>query len=79
MLRLQREQLEFLEAQIAKLDAQIQEHRRDYQKAVDLGTTIPGIEAIAAANLIAELGVNRDPFPCAQHHARLGRPRPGKP
>ena len=26
MLRLQREQLEFLEAQIAKLDANIQEH-----------------------------------------------------
>jgi hypothetical protein len=32
MLRLQGEQLEFLEAQIAKLDAKIQEHMSDYQK-----------------------------------------------
>jgi transposase len=62
MLRLQREQLEFLEAQIAKSDAKIQEHMSDYQKAVDLCTTIPGIEAIAAANLIGEIGVNMDPF-----------------
>ena len=33
MLRRQREQLEFLEAQIAKLDAKIQELMSDYQKA----------------------------------------------
>jgi hypothetical protein len=31
-VRLQREQLEFLEAQIAKLDAKIQEHMSDYQR-----------------------------------------------
>jgi transposase len=78
MLRLQREQLEFLEAQIAKLDAKIQEHTSDLQKAVDRGTTIPGIEAIAAANLIAELGVNMDQFPSAQHLARWAGPLPGK-
>jgi len=32
MLRLQREQLEFLEAQIANLDARIQEHMNDLQR-----------------------------------------------
>ena len=77
MLRLQREQLEFLEAQIAKLDAKIQEHMSDYQKAVDLCTTIPGIEAIAAANLIAEIGVNMDQFPSAQHLASWAGLCPG--
>src|SRR5262249_32967014 len=61
MLRRQRQPLEILEAQIAKLDAKIQEHMRPYQEAVDLCTTIPGIEAIAAANLIAEIGVNMEP------------------
>src|SRR3954449_5558691 len=45
VLRLQRKQLEFLEAQIAKLDAKIQEKTKAYQEAVDLCTTIPGIEA----------------------------------
>ena len=77
MLRLQREQLEFLEAQIAKLDTKIQEHTSDYQKAVDLCTTIPGIEAIAAANLIAEIGVNMDQFPSAQHLASWAGLCPG--
>jgi transposase len=77
MLRLQREQLEFLEAQIAKLDAKIQEHMSDYQKAVDLCTTIPGIEAIAAANLIAEIGVNMEQFPSAQHLASWAGLCPG--
>jgi transposase len=77
MLRLQREQLEFLEAQIAKLDVKIQEHMSDYQRAVDLCTTIPGIEAIAAANLIAEIGVNMDQFPSAQHLASWAGLCPG--
>ena len=77
MLRLQREQLEFLEAQIAKLDAKIQEQMSDYQQAVDLCTTIPGIEAIAAANLIAEIGVNMDQFPSAQHLASWAGLCPG--
>jgi transposase len=77
MLHLQREQLEFLEAQIAKLDAKIQEHMSDYQKAVDLCTTIPGIEAVAAANLIAEIGVNMDQFPSAQHLASWAGLCPG--
>jgi transposase len=77
MLRLQREQLEFLETQIAKLDVKIQEHMSDYQKAVDLCTTIPGIEVIAAANLIAEIGVNMDQFPSAQHLASWAGLCPG--
>ena len=44
MLRLQREQLEFLETQIAKLDARIQQKMLVNQEAVDLCTTIPGID-----------------------------------
>jgi len=71
MLRLQREQLEFLEAQIAKLDARIQEHMSDLQKAVDLCTTIPGIEAIAAANEHGSVSF------CPTSR-QLGRSLPGK-
>jgi transposase len=77
VLRLQREQLEFLEAQIAKLDAKIQEKTKAYQEAVDLCTTIPGIEAGAAANLIAEMGVNMDQFPSAAHLASWAGLCPG--
>jgi transposase len=77
MLRLQREQLEFLERQIAELDARIQDHMRGYQQALDLCLTIPGIEKVAAANLIAEIGVNMDQFPSAQHLASWSGLCPG--
>jgi transposase len=77
MLRLQREQLEFLETQIAKLDAKIQQEMQINQEAVDLCTTIPGIDAIAAANLIAEIGVNMDQFPSAAHLASWAGLCPG--
>ena len=77
MLRLQREQLEFLEAQIAKLESKIQEKTTAYQEAVDLCTTVPGIEAVAAANLIAEIGVNMDQFPSAAHLASWAGLCPG--
>jgi transposase len=77
MLRLQREQLEFLETQIAKLDARIQQEMQVNQEAFDLCTTIPGIDAIAAANLIAEIGVNMDQFPSAAHLASWAGLCPG--
>jgi transposase len=77
MLRVLWEQLEFLEAQIAKVDAQIHEQVRPYEEAIALCTTIPGIEAVAAANLIAEIGVNMDQFPSAQHLASWAGMCPG--
>jgi transposase len=66
-----------LEAQIAKLEAKIQDQVRDYQEAVGLCTTIPGIEELAAANLIAEIGVNMAQFPSAQHLASWAGICPG--
>jgi transposase len=77
MLRVLWEQLEFLEAQIAKLDAQIHEQVRPYEDAIALCTTIPGIEAVAAANLLAEIGVDMDQFPSAQHLASWAGMCPG--
>ena len=38
----------------------------EYQAALTLCTTIPGIEAGAAAHLIAEMGTNMDQFTSAQ-------------
>jgi len=77
MLRVLWDQLEFLEAQLAKLDVQIQEQIGEYQEALTLCTTIPGIEEVAAANLIAEIGTNMDQFPSAQHLASWAGICPG--
>ena len=68
-LRVLHKQLLFLEAQITKLEAKMQEQLGDYQEAVGLCTTIPGIEEVAAANLLAEIGVNMAQFPSTQHLA----------
>jgi transposase len=76
-LRLLHEQLVFLEAQITTLEAKIQDQLSDYQEAIALCTTIPGIEAVAAANLIAEIGVNMAQFPSAQHLASWAGICPG--
>jgi len=77
MLRVLHEQLLFLEVQIAKLEAKIQDQLSDYQEAIALCTTIPGIEEVAAANLIAEIGVNMAQFPSAQHLASWAGICPG--
>jgi transposase len=77
MWRVLWEPLEVLEAQIAKVDAQIHEQVRPYEDSIALCTTIPGIEAVAAANLIAEIGVHRDPCPSAQHLASWAGMCPG--
>jgi transposase len=77
MLRVLHEQLVFLEAQIAKLEAKIQDQLSDYQEVIALCTTIPGIEEVAAANLVAEIGVNMAQFPSAQHLASWAGICPG--
>jgi len=77
MLRVLWDQLEFLEAQLIKVDAQIQVHVQEYQEAITLCITIPGIEEVAAANLLAEIGMNMDQFPSAQHLASWAGICPG--
>ena len=49
----------------------------DYQEAIALCTTIPGIEEVAAANLVAEIGVKMAQFPSAQHWASWAGVCPG--
>jgi len=66
MLRVLHAQLVFVEAQLTKLEAKLQDHLREYQEAIALCTTIPGIEEVAAAKLVAEIGVNMAQFPSAQ-------------
>ena len=77
MLRLLWDQLEFLETQLTKVDAQIQVHVQEYQEAITLCITIPGIEEVAAANLLAEIGMNMEQFPSAQHLASWAGICPG--
>lgn len=56
-----------IEKIIEALDQDIQESLRPYQAQVDLLKTMPGVKDLAAASLIAELGVDMNQFKDAAH------------
>jgi transposase len=61
------ELLETLERQIRELDEEIERRLVPFDWAVRLLTTAPGINRIAAATLVAEIGVDMDCFETARH------------
>ena len=64
------EQVEFLEGQIGKLTVRIGEVLpAPFEEAVERLVTIPGIDRKAAENILAEVGVDLEPFASAGHLA----------
>jgi transposase len=59
--------LDFLEASLAEVQAEIERHLVPFEEAVALAQTLPGVGAVAAAGLTAELGDDMRVFP-SQHH-----------
>ncbi|WP_268893724.1 transposase [Paenibacillus puerhi] len=54
---------------MAALDAEIGAHLKPYEEALTLIQTIPGVSDVTASALIAEVGVDMDQFPTADHLA----------
>jgi transposase len=65
MLRLSLEHLAFLEQQIGTIDAEVLEliEREGYQSSFDLLQSIPGVQEISAAAVLAETGADMSVFP----------------
>jgi transposase len=61
--------IEFLEESIAQLTEEIERCLVPFERAAELLATIPGIGAVAAAAIVAEIGVDMDRFPSAKHLA----------
>lgn len=59
--------VEFLDAQIRDLDAQIEEHLRPFAAELGFVQTIPGLRHRAGECVLAELGPTMTPFPSAAH------------
>jgi transposase len=66
-----------LDAAIAQVPAEIDERLRAYAPALQLLQRIPGVNAVAAATIVAEIGVDMDRFPSAQHLASWAGLCPG--
>ncbi len=67
LLRLHLQQIEALEAAVAKLEARIGEQCAPFQDAVVRLTSIPGISLTAAHVLLAEVGHDMSRFPSSAH------------
>lgn len=69
--------IDFLEAAIAQVQREIEQHLQEEQEAVELLQTIPSIKANAAATIIAEIGTDMSLFPSAKHLASWAGVCPG--
>jgi len=77
MLTAQLQHIDFLEEQIAILDAEVMERMRPFDHEIDLLVTIPGISRRAAEQILAEIGTDMSRFPSAKHLTSWGGMAPG--
>ena len=77
MLAMQLARVEADEANIAALDRLIDQRLAPYAPQMALLTTIPGIDRVVAATVIAEIGVDMAVFPSHRHLAAWGGTCPG--
>jgi transposase len=69
--------IDFLDQAIAQVQAQLDQHLAPYHEAMELLQTIPGISALSAAAILAEIGVDMTCFPSAKHLASWAGVCPG--
>jgi transposase len=77
LLREQLAHLEYLDAAIARLDAELEERPAAEREAVALLATIPGVARRTAEVLVAEIGTDLSRFPSAEHLASWAGMCPG--
>jgi transposase len=67
----------YLEDSIAHLQREIEQRVRPYEEAMQLLLSIPGIQVLTAATILAEIGTEMERFPSAKHLASWAGVCPG--
>ena len=67
------EHMTYLEHSLEQLQLEIEQRLSPFEEARQLLLSIPGMQEIAAAAILAEIGVDMSRFPSAKHLARLRR------
>lgn len=77
LLRLELDQLASVELQLVHLDAELDRKLAPYELELSLLVTIPGINRLTAAAVLAELGPDMSVFPSARHASAWAGTCPG--
>ena len=72
------EQLESVEARIAKYEGEVATRMKPHEEQIRRLRTIPGVDLVVAWTMVAELGVDMDVFPDAAHCASWAGLCPGE-
>src|SRR3954447_20124944 len=67
LLRLHLDQVDALGAAIERVDREVEAHLAPFRAAVELLASIPGVGALAARVIVAEIGTDMGRFPTAGH------------
>ena len=67
LLRLHLDQVDALDAAVARVDREVEAHLAPFRAAVELLTSIPGVGPLAARVIVAEIGLDMGRFPTAGH------------
>lgn len=67
LLKLHLQQIDSLDRAIATIEAEVGEVLRPFRAAADRLSTIPGVSAVSASVLVAEIGVDMSRFPTVGH------------
>jgi transposase len=77
MIRASLEHIKAIKRLIADVDRQIDDRLKPYEEEVKLLETIPGVKEQGSASIIAEIGVNMEQFPTAEHISSWAGMSPG--
>jgi len=67
MLKLHLDQIDSFDAAIARIDKEVDANVEPFRAAIQLLTTIPGINSLSAETIVAEIGVDMSRFPTPGH------------
>lgn len=77
LLAAQLRHIDYLDAEIASLSAEIEERMRPFDPAIELADAIPGVGRRTAEAILAEIGADMTRFPSDAHLASWARMCPG--
>jgi transposase len=67
LLRLHLDQVDALDAAVGRVDREVEAHLAPFRAAAELLASIPGVGALAARVIVAEIGLDMGRFPTAGH------------